>query len=628
MFIFANCQYVIAINLIDMNDKLQTYLQEIDEETQLLMNEYVSRPLAFTAYILDEISELINIDEYKVVYGSTKDSAGRTRGEIYGYGLSTNHEVLTLFYTLYDSSSDGTVKNVTEQQYQTALNRLQGFYNSSIRGLYFDLSENDSLYEPAKLIDEVRSELVSINLIVLSNCTINGFGIKNLRICGKNAYPDVWDLKKIYANLHSGSDHIAINVDFINEYSNYKIPYIEMESAENNYKCYLAMFPAKLLYKLYEKYNTNLLLNNVRYFLGFKGSKKNNANIGIQETLREESHMFLAYNNGITAIASGIEAVSLGEKTDVGTLDEEGPASNEFIRMGILQNINDFQIVNGGQTTASIFFAKNKDKNISLHGVYVQVKLVVLSNNINEVAAKITRFSNSQNKIKYADFSISNAFNMRMQELSRSVVIPSEKNQQQYWYFERVRGQYDVEKKLCLTKESLQYFNWQYPKELKFKKELLAKVWKSWQQEPFDAVKGEATNYDMYISKLVESAYVPDENYYMQSISLLIIYNFLASRPDNKDYKNRKAAIIAYTIAYLNYITFGKLNLLKIWKSQSLSDNLKSYLNKLCNEINDALIYLAEDTSVLSYSKRKIAFNELTKYGIYVGIDLSQDDLN
>ena len=600
---------------------------EVDEETQMLMDEYPQRDTAFTAYILSEIAELINMGEYRVEHFDCPNKALNVIGEIYGYYLSESKEVLTLVYTVYDSTSDHEVKTLTNSDYQKAINRLQGFYNLAIRGLCFDLEERGETktakYEISKEIYDNMSNFTSVRLLVLSNSVINNYEIKNIRIHGKAVFPEVWDINKIYANLHSGKDHAEIDVDFTNEYKSFKIPFIEMESNDFGYKCIVALFPGKLLYQLYEKHNTDLLLNNVRYFLGFKGAKKTNANRGILDTLKNESQMFLAYNNGITALAESIESENIGNRTDV---SEDNNLGNNFISVGMLKAIRDFRIVNGGQTTASIFHAKNKDNNIVLQGVYVQVKIIVLAQDFNKIAGNITKFSNSQSKIKYADFTISNNFNMTLQELSRNIMAPNKNNEPLYWYFERVRGQYDQEKKQNTTKETQSFFNRKYPKDKKFKKEEIAKVWKSWMQEPFDAVKGEATNYEMFITQNENTT--PDENYFKKSVALLIIYRFLMSRPECKQYGNRKATVVTYTIAYLNYITFGKLDLDKIWNQQGLSDELTVFLNQLSESINDAVINLAAEMSVLSWGKRKQSFKELTNYGLKCNVELIKNDMD
>jgi hypothetical protein len=423
---------------------------------------------------------------------------------------------------------------------------------------------------------------------------------------------------KIQGNLSSGQDHVPIDVDFTSdEYNRFKIPFIKMDTSESDYNCVVALFPGKLLYKLYECHNTDLLMSNVRFFLGFKGSKKSNANIGILNTVKQEPQKFLAFNNGITALATGIESQvdNEGSYDLTGQADDGETPVTEYIRTGILKTIRDFRIVNGGQTTAALFHAKHNNKDVALQKVYVQVKIIILpedSESTNKMADDITRYSNSQSKIKPSDFSASNPFNTTLEKLSRNTIIPNEKNELIYWYFERVRGQYDQEKKNIKTKEEQRFFEAKYPKDKKFKKEEYAKVWRSWEQKPYDAVKGESTNYDLYMSEKSDS--IPDEVYFKNTVALLIIYKFLMSRPENKQYGNRRATIAMYCIAYLRYKTFGHLNLDSIWEKQDLSDNLKRYLMQLCEAMNAALQDLAGEIAVISWGKRNKSYEAICKY--------------
>ena len=196
------------------------------------------------------------------------------------------------------------------------MNRLQGFYDQAIHGNHIDIDPNTPEYSEMKYIYDNLSTIVTVRLCLLSNYYIKDYEIKNKRIDDKNIMMDVWDIEKICANLNSESDHVSIDIDFKGEprYSIYNLPYIEMNSGRYGYKCISTMFPAKLLYKLYEDHNTALLMNNVRFFLGFS-QKKEDTNSGMRKTLKECNEMFLAYNNGITAIASGIDVESNKDET-------------------------------------------------------------------------------------------------------------------------------------------------------------------------------------------------------------------------------------------------------------------------------------------------------------------------
>lgn len=615
-----------------MNEELNGFVDSLIEDTQILMDEFPTPEMAFTATVLDRIEELLDCKDIVKEHCRTTKSNGDVTGEIHAYALSTNEEVLYLFYTDYNASHEVTVKSNTESQ--RSLNRAQGFYNKAIRASHLDRDSSSAEYRALKFIYDNKHKFQSINLIVLSNYVINNLVLKKQMIDSKPVFYDVWDLKKIYGNTHSMSDHIAIDIDFgSEEYQSYKIPFIQMESTQYGYKCIQAMFPAKLLYQLYEKYNTNLLYNNVRYFLGLTGSKEKKPNAAMLNTLRKENEMFLAYNNGITALAKSIDSDLISDKTDV--TDPESTSSSQYISMGILHKIFDFRIINGGQTTAVLYNAKNlsnntndHDKKVSLIGVYVQVKLII-SDEIEKISGNITQSSNFQNKIKYSDFSVSNEFNRKMEELSRNVIVPNKNNDPIYWFYERLRGQYDEKKKRLHTKADKDYFDYQFPKAKKFTKEDVAKVWSNRNQKPYDAVKGASTTYATFMKNVVERGFVPDEHYYKETISLLLIYKFLMTRPENKGYANGKATVVAYAMAMLEYYTHGDFDLLKVWNNQSLSDGTKIYLNNLCDKIYQILDNQTRNinTSILSYGKTKSAFDLIKSTPLNIDIHLLDSDL-
>lgn len=601
-----------------MNDNLFQYLKDLEQNTAITMqNEQIaSRELAFTDYVLSQIATKVGAENYQVQHCEMKDISGKYQGEIFAYNESANQEVLTLFYTIYDASSNNEIRVLNDSDVQYAWNRMQGLYEKSIRGCYLDMEETDPNFSLCKMIDDHKGTYQTIRFYILSNCSVKRTEPKKMRVRSKETDCNVWDLKKLAGNLTDTSDHIEINVDFEKDedYSMYKIPYIQMAPDSTGYKCLLMMFPAKLLYKLYRKWNTDLLMYNVRYWLSFKKTKRKHTNADIRETLRNDKSMFLAYNNGITAIATGVEVDAYSESTNVGE-NENGYTPNDMVTMGLLRSISNFQIVNGGQTTASIFKAKDMENNINLNGAFVQVKLIVIARdqNVNELASKISRSSNSQNAVKDSDFSVSETFNTKMQELSRTIKIPSDKGDISYWFYERIRGQYEEERNRNKRAEDKETFKAKYPKECIFTKENMAIVRKAWDQEPYESVRGAGTTYDTFITKVIEESIVPDDEFYKDTIALLIIYKFLKLRPENKTYKNAKASVIAYTLAYIHYITFDTLDLDAIWKYQGLTDNQIKGLNKLAEIIFAVLTALAAnaDNTILSYGKRKDTFKEL-----------------
>lgn len=600
---------------------LKEYLNVLELETaQTMQEEQIgNREEAFTHYVLSQIATKVSSENYVVCHASIKNSADNFLGEIFAYNESSNQEVLTLFYTIY--STDNTdVKVLNDSDVQYAWQRLQGFYDRAIRNAAADMDESNPAYEVCKMIDDHKNDYKTIRFYILSNCVIKKSAPKKIRIRDKETDSNIWELNKLFGNLTNTADHVEIDIDFENDDDyQYKIPYIQMESTDHNeYRCLLMMFPGKLLYKLYKKWNTDLLLYNVRYWLTFKKTKRKHTNADIRDTLRNNPQMFLAYNNGITAIASEVDLAPMGDATQVGEMQAGVITSNDMVSSGLLKAIHNFQIVNGGQTTASIFRAKDSEPAaINLNGVFVQVKLIVIGakQNVNELASKISRSSNSQNAVKDSDFSVSEQFNTKFQELSRTVKIPNDRGDIAYWFYERIRGQFDEERSRIKRKDQMEAFLTKYPKPNRFTKELLAIVHKSWDQQPSEAVKGAGTTYDTFISEIINSGEVPDENYFKTSIALLIIYNYLKARKENRNYKNGKAPVIAYSMAYLHYITFEDLPLLDIWERQDLTDDMKEALDMIAELMFKQLSEIAdaEYTSILSISKRKGVFPEITQ---------------
>ena len=611
-------------------DKIENYLSDVNSEVQTLMNEEKLLPVpAFTQYVTDGIAEKTGVDEHYAIHCLVTDKANRVLGEIHGYGISANKEVLTLYYSVYEPTLKEPIP-ITANDFDRGINRMQGFYDLCIRGTHIGMNEDLPEYDVLKFVYDNLSSIVTVRLCLLSNYLINKYKIKRIRIDGKNVMADVWDINKICANLNSESDHVSIDIDFVNvdRYRMYQLPYIEMNSERYGYKCISTMFPAKLLYKLYEDHNTGLLMNNVRFFLGFKRAK-NDTNSGMRKTLREQNQMFLAYNNGITAIARGIDVTS--DKGETKLENEEGAFANDFISTGIIKKIYDFQIVNGGQTTATIFNTKKTEpKEVSLLGVYVMVKLIVIDEGSRDKITDISRYSNTQNKVKFADYSSNSSFNTELERLSRRTLIPNSDNEPIFWFYERVRGQYKIELNNRSLKSNKDAFKRMFDQHRKFDKELLAKVWLSWNGTPYTAVKGATECYEAFLATIDDGKYAPDENYFKQSVALLIMYKHLIGHAKAAEYGSAKAPVVAYTMAYLNFITLGDIDLLKIWELQIIPEGFALVLDNLCDRIKAELDVSAKAAgmSLANNSRRKNVYQELINRDLGFNTDTIKDLLS
>ena len=155
---------------------------------------------------------------------------------------------------------------------------------------------------------------------------------------------------------------------------------------------------------------------------------KSNVNKGMHETLDKTPERFMAYNNGITATVDDIEVgLSHGET--------------------VIKSMRGLQIVNGGQTTASIHRAKKRDE-LDLSKVSVAVKITkVAADKLEIIVPLISKYANTQNVIQVADLSANHAFHIAMERLSGATWCPP--RQETKWFYERARGAYQV----ALTRE-------------------------------------------------------------------------------------------------------------------------------------------------------------------------------
>lgn len=279
-----------------------------------------------------------------------------------------------------------------------------------------------------------------------------------------------------------------------------------LKATSDKYRVYLAIISGELLAELYNEFRDRLLEKNVRSFLQVKGA----VNKGIRDTLRDEPDMFLAYNNGISVTAESIEIVR----------DENGKPS--------IKSIRDMQIVNGGQTTASIYNAhKDKKTNANLSKVFVQMKISVItsSEDMEEIVPRISAFANTQNKIQIADFSANDPYHRRIEELSRTIWTSAQGGLlPQNWFYERARGQYaDMLARESTTLRRKKYKE-QHPL---FTKTDLAKYENTWEQLPFYVSEGAQKNFRRFTVRMNVSkkGKLPDEQYYHNLIAKAIMFS-------------------------------------------------------------------------------------------------------
>jgi hypothetical protein len=375
----------------------------------------------------------------------------------------------------------------------------------------------------------------------------------------------VWDLRRLHRLVTSGRQQEPIHVDFMGQFGQ-AIPCLATASDGTDCHTLLAIVPGTVLKDVYAEYGSRLLELNVRSFLQARGK----INQGIRTTILEEPTRFLAYNNGISATASEVEII---------TTPDGGRA---------IRSLKDLQIVNGGQTTASLYHAAVKDK-ATLDNIHVQMKLTVVPHELlTDVVPLISRYANSQNKIQEADFSTNHPFHVRIEQLSRTVWAPAADGSQKQtkWFYERARGQYQDGLFRSGTPARQRAFREMHPATQRFTKTDLAKYELAWDQLPHHVSLGAQKCFREFTIRLSNRPDQPVERQYFENlVAKAILFKqvdkLVAAAYREHNVEAYKANVVAYTVALISDRTRRRLNLAEIWRQQNLPAELRDEIPRV-----------------------------------------------
>lgn len=533
-----------------------------DVESRMIEYEYLS-------YILELLSDAGEFDDYNIVEDG-RDGAGRWL--IDGYSFDENNFSLSIFGTIISSTPEQS--SLSKREIEAVLKKLQNFLKklATPEVLYNTFEPSSNCYYAAQFIQNNWSNIENIRFIILSNrlasdrmkeVKLDNFDDK---VCSVN----LWDLKRTFELEFSRKEREEMIIDL----SDSPISCLIANQKNEEEKSILAVLPGEQLAKLYQQWGSRLLEQNVRSFLQHKGK----VNKGIKATILHEPLHFFAYNNGLTTIAS--HAVT--KETPTGT---------------VITQLKDLQIVNGGQTTASLYSAFIKDK-ADLSNVSVQMKLTVISDNTQNLVSNISRYANSQNKVSDADLFSNHPFHIRLEEFSRRLWVPAKIGQKglTHWFYERARGQY-LDAQLYISGSKKKQFQLLNPRSQLLTKTDVAKIMNSWNCLPYEVSKGAQKNFAIF-AELINKQWEEDdsifgERYYRKLVCYASIFRALekAIMPEEW-YSGFRANIVTYAIARLsseiNKHNF-ELNIDLLWRSSSVSTSIIQLLLLLSQKINELL---------------------------------------
>lgn len=507
-----------------------------------------------------------------------------------GYAYDDRDGTFYLLSASYSGSKESETLQGSDAR--TVLDRCRAFAANSLEhDLASKIEISTGAYDLASYIQEQADFIAKFVIILLTDMSLSeravvsdtpqkGRGSRPVRkrtnvlsadpILGIDVEYRIWDMPRFHRIFAAGEGREEIEIDF-RQYIDDGIPCLpaNIESEGTDCVSYLCTVPGSVIADLYDDYKSRLLEGNVRSFLGKRGVNKN-----IRNTALNEPDRFFVYNNGLSATA-----------TDVIVQDSK------------LIYARDLQIVNGGQTTATLSSSRRKD-GADLSKVSVLMKLTKVNPDAAaEIVPLISKSANSQNKINPADFFSTHEYHVRLEQISRRKFAPAKDGAQHetHWFYERARGQY-IQATMHMTKAEEKKFAIQNPKDQVITKTELAKVLSSWDEYPHIVSKGAESNFDAF-AKRTEAQWESkrddfNDNYFQDAVALVILYKSVDKLIPKQPWyeKGYKANIVAYSVALLHHLIpiwypDTALNLHQIWLHQKCPDALLSQMMVLTEKV-------------------------------------------
>ena len=570
------------------------------------------------AFISTAASYLVGADVLSDFTPSFYNGTGKNNRRIRVDGYVMDEFDQTMNLVIADYTGDENREVITKTAATTMLDRLLNFLDEAMGPKLH--REIEPSRPAADLVEFLRFNKMRIRKYRLLLVT-DGFMSNRISEIESRVYNEVpvefqiWDIERIFRVCSSDQGRQDIEIDFKSIMEGKGIPCLEASSANSgDYSSYLCIIPGAVLADIYDLYGSQLLEGNVRSFLSTKVA----VNKKIRETILRIPQNFFAYNNGVSATAMGLRFETTSE--------------GKFITYA-----KDFQIINGGQTTASLSNARHKD-GADLSQIFVQMKLTEVDSDADkatELIRNISRSSNSQNKVSDADFFATHPFHVRMEQCSRCLFAPATGGAQYEtkWFYERARGQY-LQAQMRMTKSQREKFAAQHPKKQVITKTDLAKYRNSWNANPHYVSKGAQTNF-MRFAEQIDEAWSKNENafndkYFKDTIALAILFKHTEWIVSHQPWfeQGYRANIVTYSIALLRLLIRKQykgmdLDLQVIWSRQQVPDVVTNELVRITKFVFDTITDPNRGTiNVTQWCKRDACWDAVKKCSLVLSAEI------
>jgi hypothetical protein len=413
----------------------------------------------------------------------------------------------------------------------------------------------------------------------------------------------IWDIERLSRLSDPKQEEIEIDVLGLN--GGAAIPCLRVPENDPHYDAYLCVVPGLMLARAYDEYGQRLLELNVRAFLSVTGK----VNKGIRETIRICPDRFFPFNNGLALTARQVE------------VRQNASGHDEIVR------ILGLQIVNGGQTTASIHRAWKMDRaTAEVERVFVQAKLTVITASEDEqftdLVRSISKFANSQNAVKDDDLEANQPWHVAFEKLSRSVWTPSAQCQ---WYYERSRGSYSTSKlSASASPAKKRAFEQRFPRHQLITKTDLAKAWNAWSQRPEIVSLGGQKNFKQFMGSLDTQVRNPtlEESEYRRIVGKVILFREVTRHVNTlrSQIPAYRANVVAYLVAYLAHRLPGDLDFYNVWERQALPPAVANTILSWAEPVYREIARSAGGMNVTEWCKKPACWAAIRD------LDLSFDD--
>jgi len=538
----------------------------------------------FTEVVMEHMSEIgMTFETEACHYAAT---VGNARLRLSGYAVSEDADQLDLFVSLYVGVE--TIAPIPDSETKMAAEQCLRFLSRCAQGrLAGTMDQSNDAYAVAHTIKDVYPQLDQIRIYVLADRQAKAKNFKAREVQGKTVKLEVMDIERLWRHWSEGKPRDELVVNF-EEVSGGALPCVYVPGEMADYDYALTAIPGEALRFIYEKYGARLLEANVRSFLSATGK----VNKGIGETLKKAPERFMAYNNGIVLVA---------DEMHMGSAENGAP--------GILW-LKGMQIVNGGQTTASLYFTKKKEPKTDISRVRVPAKIILLRSDDpageEGLISDISKYANSQNAVKLSDLSANKPFHIRVEQLSLTTYCQDGTSR---WFYERAAGSY----KTMLAREGstpakLRKLKTDIPTSRKITKTDLAKFLNAWDRKPNHVSFGAQKNFERFMAGFSNGedqpeAPLPDVAAWKRMVAQAILFK-TAHKLIRPMFPAFQANVAAYTVSILSERIGDRLDLDRIWQNQNISGRLQEQIQIWAREVNDVLHQSANGRMISEWAKK------------------------